>query len=175
MRVKRTEKTVYKFNELDDKAQHKALDKLWDINVDYEWWDCIFDDAKRAGIKIKEFDIDRGSFIKGELTNTLEFSLDAILKDHGDACDTWKTAKEYKDGLDELTQQWDDTPAEEKDDAEYEYEQKCEELKENFEHDILEDYLIMLRKEYEHQTSREAILEIIEANEYEFDESGNFA
>ena len=35
--------------------------------------------------------------------------------------------------------------------------------------------LKMLRDEYEYQTSREAIVEAIEVNDYDFDEDGNLA
>jgi hypothetical protein len=40
---------------------------------------------------------------------------------------------------------------------------------------LLEDYRIILSKEYDYLTSRESIIETIEANEYEFDENGNIA
>ena len=35
--------------------------------------------------------------------------------------------------------------------------------------------LTLLRREYDYFTSEEAIIETIEANEYEFDENGNLA
>jgi hypothetical protein len=38
---------------------------------------------------------------------------------------------------------------------------------------MLEEYIVLLRKEYEYLTSRDAIIETIMANEYLFDESGN--
>lgn len=43
MRIQET--TVYKFNELSDDAKQHALEKLWDLNVYYDWWDFLFDDA----------------------------------------------------------------------------------------------------------------------------------
>ena len=55
---------VYEFNELSEEAKEKAIEKLWNINVDYEWWDCVYDDAENIGLKIKEFDLDRGSYVK---------------------------------------------------------------------------------------------------------------
>lgn len=39
------ETAVYKFDELSDTAKSYALEKLYDINVDYEWWDFLFDDV----------------------------------------------------------------------------------------------------------------------------------
>ncbi len=38
--------------------------------------------------------------------------------------------------------------------------------------ELLEDYRIILQKEYEYQTSEEAIIGTIEANEYEFTQDG---
>lgn len=38
--------TYYKFSELDDKAKEKVIDNNRGINVDHEWYDYIFDDAK---------------------------------------------------------------------------------------------------------------------------------
>lgn len=62
---------LYQFDELDEKAQQKALEKLWDINVnDSYWYDFITHDIKEFGNTSslgcaygREFDIDRGSYI----------------------------------------------------------------------------------------------------------------
>jgi len=37
--MKTIETAVYTFSELSDKAQERALEKLYDINVDFEWYD----------------------------------------------------------------------------------------------------------------------------------------
>lgn len=63
MRIK--EIKVYAFDELSDEAKDKAINKLYDINVGYEWWDSIYEDARNIGLEIESFDIDRGSFVKG--------------------------------------------------------------------------------------------------------------
>ena len=42
-----------------------------------------------------------------------------------------------------------------------------------FRRSILEDYRIILQTEFEYLTSEEAIVEIIEANEYEFTADGH--
>ena len=49
---------VYQFNELSDSQKQSVFDN-WRINgPDYEWWDCIYDDAKTIaalmGIEIKD-------------------------------------------------------------------------------------------------------------------------
>ncbi|MFA6083444.1 hypothetical protein [Mucilaginibacter sp.] len=47
---------LYSFSELDEKAREKALAELSGINVDFDWWDFIYDDviaiAKTIGITI---------------------------------------------------------------------------------------------------------------------------
>lgn len=50
-----------------------------------------------------------------------------------------------------------------------------EDLEKNFLHLLLEDYLIMLNRDIECQQSEACIAENIEANEYEFLESGERA
>lgn len=32
--------------ELDDQQRNELIEKHWDINVDYEWWDCTYDEFK---------------------------------------------------------------------------------------------------------------------------------
>lgn len=45
MRTIRTK--VYKFIELSETAQAKAIESFYDINVDFDWWDFIYDDFKQ--------------------------------------------------------------------------------------------------------------------------------
>lgn len=42
-------KTVYKFDELSDEAKEKAIEDYRVDGLNYEWWDYIFEDAKRMG------------------------------------------------------------------------------------------------------------------------------
>lgn len=48
--------TLYSFDELSDKAKQKAIENLYDLNVDYEWWENTYDDfhsmAKYFGIDV---------------------------------------------------------------------------------------------------------------------------
>ena len=43
-------KTVYQFNELSDEAKDKAIENYRQAGFDYEWWNYIFEDAKRMGV-----------------------------------------------------------------------------------------------------------------------------
>jgi hypothetical protein len=53
-----------------------------------------------------------------------------------------------------------------------EAEDDLSDIEDNFLDSLLEDYSIMLQKEYEHLQSEESIIETIVANEYEFTEEG---
>ena len=48
-----------------------------------------------------------------------------------------------------------------------------EDMDDDFRKELSDDYFHTLRNEYDYLTSREAIIESIESNEYEFDESGS--
>jgi hypothetical protein len=37
---------VYKFQELSDKAKEKALEKMYEINIDNDWWDFLYEGFK---------------------------------------------------------------------------------------------------------------------------------
>lgn len=169
--MKKVTINLYSFAELSDDAKQKALEKLWDLNVDHEWWEFIYEDAENVGVRIKGFDLDRhtidGDFISDAVA-------EKILKDHGENCETFKTAKNYYTEYDKLVEKYSDGKVLNKvaEDNEYEFDKEADELAEEFQDNILEDYLSMLRQEYEYQTSEEAIIESIEANEYQFTEDG---
>lgn len=156
MRIKETK--VYPFDELSDESKERAVAELWDINASYEWWDGIYDDAKNVGITITEFEVDRGSYCRGTIDDAIDTAR-AILKEHGDSCETYQTAKDFHDAVVKDGEETED------------YESLCSE----FEYSLLEDYRIMLQKEYEDLSSEQAIIETIEVNEYEFTEDGDLA
>ena len=166
MRTETIKRKLYKFEELSEEAQEEAIERLYDINVDYEWWNFTYDDAERIGLKITAFDIDRGNYIKGKVTEDTRTMAELILKDHGSITDTYKLAHEYLEQL-YIWQSYD----QEVDDYGYE-EDIPEDIEEEFIRQLKEEYLSILRKEYEYLTSREAIIETIEANEYEFTVDG---
>lgn len=167
MRIKTTETKVYKWEELTDEQKEKALSKLYDLNTEYDWWDGVYDDAENVGIKITSFDLDRNRHAEGDFTQSAVDVARAIVAVHGEQCETYKTAKAFLDEYpEEPNEDSDEYPA---------WENAVEEHEEEFKRSIIEDYLIMLQNEYEYLSSEEAIIETIEANEYEFDENGNIA
>jgi len=157
---------IYSFNELSEEAKKTAIEKLYDINVNHDWWEFTYEDAKNIGLKITSFDLDRNRHAKGELILSFAEVIANILKDHGETCDTYKTAEKYMEWWQPVFNKYMETE---------EGEEELMEIEEDFLKDLLEDYSIILQREYEYLTSEEAIIETIEANEYEFTEGGKLA
>jgi hypothetical protein len=153
MREETIIKKWYKYDELTDSGKERAIQKHWDINVDYDWWDCSYEDAAMVGIDIQEFDIDRGSKCKIKFKWSPLQVAEEIIKQHGDVCETYKIAKTYLDTL--------KTKSEDDD--------SIDDLRHEFKKDLECEYLRSLRSNYEYLTSKEAIIESIESNELEFD------
>jgi hypothetical protein len=57
--MKTIEINLYKFEELSEEAQAKAI-KNHQTHSNYEWWDCIEMNAKECGVIIDSFDTYRG-------------------------------------------------------------------------------------------------------------------
>jgi hypothetical protein len=177
--------TLYKFDELSEEAQEKALNDHWDLNVDHGWWECTYEDAERVGLEITEFDFGRRNSIKGELKEYLLDSCKAIRNNHGKHCDTFETAKQYLTEYIEEFKDWKKRElANSENDcgcdhwkpkdwlAEFKYTEEAQEVELNYKRTLLVDYLLILSKEYEYQISREQVIESIRANDYDFNEDG---
>jgi hypothetical protein len=154
--------TLFQFDELDDDAKEKARDWFRNgIQLD-EWWECVYDDAERIGLKISGFDLGGRMSIDAKLTESVSEVCRRILAEHGKDCRTWKTAIAFlADRRNGKTKAAD------------EYE--GEEIVESFRNELAQDYFFMLRDEYEYQYSDECVDESIRANEYEFTEEGEIA
>ena len=161
--MKTVEIKLYKFSELSEEAKERVLTDHYDINLFPEWWDGVYDDAAQVGLRITEFDLDHKS-ISGKFIDSAPAVAEAILAEHGKICETYKTAKSFLSDLEELTGKYTDIEDCPEDDIEA--------LEDDFLHSILEDYRIMLDNEYDYLTGKEAIIETIEANEYDFTEDG---
>jgi hypothetical protein len=164
-------KTVYLFDELGDRAKEKARD-WWRGSLCYdEWWQPVFEDAEQVHIEITSFDLYRCE-IAGRFTIEPHLVADEIQDNHGEECETYKTAGAYLKDRDKLIDEW---PRD--DDGEFENEgdldDRLDELDAEFLKNILEDYRIMLREELEYQESDENVDERIRINDYEFYEDGS--
>jgi hypothetical protein len=94
MRVIETK--AYTFDELSDDAKAKAISELSHINVDYDWWESTYEDAKNIGLKITGFDLDRRRHAIGEFTLSAAEVMANIFANHGEGCETYKTAKAFE-------------------------------------------------------------------------------
>jgi hypothetical protein len=164
--MKIIETKVYNFDELPKDIQQKVLEKNAYINVSYDWWEFTYEDAERIGLKIKGFDIDRGNYCEGEFTLSANEVAQNIFNEHGKDCETFKTATKFMEEWQPVFNEYMDENSEKFESRESE--DKLQDLEDEFLKDICEDYKIILRNEYEYQTSEEAIIETIEANEYTF-------
>lgn len=147
--------TVYKYDELSEKAKERARNWYAQGVFDFDWYDCIYEDAKNIGIIIQSFDCDRGSIELERNGLSLGFICDNILEQHGKDCDTYKLAQEfYKDRHNGYTKKL------------------GEDYRKEFFQKLAEEYLSMLRKEAEYMQSTEYLEQGIEANDYDFTEDG---
>jgi hypothetical protein len=168
--MKTIEVNVYKFAELSDKAKDKAISEFYDTNVNYDWWDSIYDDAATIGLKITGFDLDRSRHANGEFTLAANEVAQNIFDNHGKTCETFKTAETFMEEWQPIFNNYMDENHE--DYESYESEQKMQDIEDEFLKSLCEDYSIMLQNEYEYLTSEKAIIESIEANDYDFTENG---
>lgn len=159
MRTETVEHRIYTFDELSDDSKSKAVARLSDINIDHEWWDGTYEDAKTIGIKISGFDTGRGGVIDIKLIDEPINICKAILEHHGETCETYKLAQANLSAF----------LAHRMIDGHYD---ELHDLIETFTKELGQAYLSMLRSEYEYLMSEESIIETIEANEYEFTEDG---
>jgi hypothetical protein len=161
------ETKVFSFNELNEDAKEKAVQNLYDINIDFEWWEFTYYDAKEIGLKITSFDLDRNRHVKGEFIFEVKEVINAILSNHGQTCDTYKVAENYKEEIFSLIEK-----EENLDFRNYDLEGQISDLENEFLESLLEEYSIILQRECEYLQSEKAIIETILANDYEFTEEG---
>jgi len=146
---------LYKFNELSEDAQEKAIETNYDINVSFDWWEHTYEDAERIGAKINGFGLDRDQHCELQLTDDFKNVLQNIIKEHGEICNTHKIAKMY------LTEY---NKAEDEEDL--------NDLENLFTRDLGREYAKMLQQESEYLMTDEAVKESLEANDYDFLENG---
>jgi hypothetical protein len=153
------EKTIYKFEELDECAKSRARE-WYRSGIDYPWWDEVQSSLREFcdefGISVLDYSIGgRGAFIRTDANNShfrgrklSQFDREAMPTGFCFDCSLRYTfADEWKKSGDAL---------------------------ESFK-SALESFLHEVENDIEYQYSDEAVEESIEANEYEFDENGGRA
>lgn len=102
MNMRTITRTIYLFDELSEEAQRVALEKLWDLEVDHEWWEFSYDYIREVGEALGftldndfYFDIDRGSYFSFDGRITLE-----------DLAENWPIFNSSSDFGDELKKEF---------------------------------------------------------------------
>lgn len=170
MRTETKTINIYTFSELSPSAQEHAITQQGEFNASNEWWDYTYDDAENIGLKITGFDLDRSSYCEGHfILSACEVAAN-IFRDHGETCETYKTAEQFMGQWQPVFNSYTDESSEHYESRESE--DKLQELEDEFLKSLLEDYQIMLQNEYEYQFDETRCIEDIKANEYEFTEDG---
>ena len=187
---------TYSFKELSEEAQQTAIEKLYDINVDDEFWsECILDDAKEIGqligIAIKNIYYS-GFYSQGDgacFEGSYAYQIGGL-----------KALKEYAPEDKELHRiarrlqeiqaiNFYQLEASVKQSGHY-YHEFCTDIQVDRHYECANDYAIeeitellrdfmhwiyrQLEQEYEFQTSEEQIQDTILANDYQFNINGTF-
>ena len=171
---------VYAFAELSDDAQERALNEFRDINLDFPWCCSTFDTLRTAGkligldIDMIYFDIDSYCMFDAYYRYA-RGAVKAVKAEFPRATDLHDVARNLQGLQRRHFYSLRCNVASQRDTNSY----QCFRFGEDYEcdlGDIIDDFAhwawILLRDEYEYLTSDEAVKEMIEANEYEFDEDG---
>ena len=148
--MKTIEIKAYEFNELNKKAKDKVLFDFIDINTNYDWWDIVYDEFDYLGLKVNSFDIYRQT-IDIEFKNDIKDFCNNVVNDWHDTdivniCDDYLVNENNPNKKNET------------------YYKRL----------IADEVLTTLTNEYDYQSSSEAIIETIEANEYLFTNEGKY-
>jgi len=170
--MKTIEINLYKFSELSEEAQQKAIESLADINTDHDWWKATYEDAENIGLKITGFGLN--SYATAEVIDSHFMMAEEIVSGHGKDCDTHRIAKVFLKDWATLVAKYatEDDPERVAEENLEEFDPLGDTLEEAFLEELREAYRIILKKDYEYRTGKEAIIETIEANGYDFTEDG---
>lgn len=146
---------LYTFDELSKEAKQKALESLYDINVDYDNWYYCEPDFQI--IDLKSFDLYRRE-IEIDFRESAEDTARTILEEYGNKTDEYALSKAFIKEFESCTEDG--------------YCDDCDEHRAEYKNDLAQCYLSNLQKQYDYLTSDEAIIETITANEYYFTGDG---
>ena len=176
-----TSVTVYSFDELSEDAQERALNDLRWVNVEHNWWECSYDMIRTAGkllgLRISDIQFDIYSYCTFDAHyRYVRGAAKAVRDEFPRADDLCYVARD----LQALQKRRSYSLSCEVTGGRSMNYYRCFRFGVDYECDALGDILdefahwarILLRDEYEWLTSKEAIREMIEANEYEFTEDG---
>lgn len=157
---------IYKVNELSGKVQTFVLDKYREIMIYYQWWDFIYEDARRLGLEISAFDT-YDKTISIEYTENADVVANNITKEWAEGTDLYRLANDFLNSYNKLkTEQTFDKYGDSEQDDDIKY------MEQEFLMGLGKEFLSGLNKDYEWRTSDEAIIEYLEDNQYFFTENG---
>jgi hypothetical protein len=187
-----------KFDELDERTQEKVLEKHGDINVDYDWWDFSLEgwkeDLEKLGIYKPEISFSgfwnqgdgasfTGSLGSNEVITFLKekkvlkkfrYLVDNIRRSNLDISINFERVSSHYSHENTCKTRLDwDVYGELNYDLVSSRANELEEYLEEWRLDTCHTIYKSLNDEYDYQTSREVVIETLEANEYEFDEEGD--
>jgi hypothetical protein len=172
--MKTIQVNLYQFDELENKVRDKVLiDELY-INVEDNWWEAVYEDAKNIGLKLTGFDIDRAQYCTGEWMRDALFTAGEVTEQHGENTPTFLATKLFWSAQNDLlaTCPKDGNGEPECPEA---VEDQMDTNEANYLKHLLRLYLQMLNKEYDYLVSDTAIRETIEVNQYWFTADGERA
>jgi hypothetical protein len=187
---------VYKFAELSEEAKKHALEKLYDVNTDYDWHEFSFEtfetilnmigiDSTVKNISYSGFSsqgdglsfVGRYSYKKGAL-KAIKKEFPTMAEVHSIVQNIQDIQKKCFYGIiGEIKRNsyhycHENTVSFSVDDYSS---RKAESLEDEIEMEfrsLMQEFYSMLEKEHEYLTSEKAIIETIEANDYDFTENG---
>lgn len=145
MRQVTTVTNLYKFGELSNEAQDKAIERVREVNVLGEWWEGIYSDASAVGFKITGYVRGEDGHLNGEFTEDAKEVAGRILASHSIKWPTYKAAMDFI---------------------------QCKIPRALFLINICEEYRASLNRQFDELTGREQITETLYANDYEFTVDG---
>lgn len=165
---------VYEYNELSEEAKAVARNWWHEAGGLDNWWECTYEDAKQVGLKLLSFDLTSASYVHNLdgcfITSATECS-EAILSNHGEHSDTYKTAKAFDAVLDALPE----LPSEDASNYGEIQRDLCESVdtvEADFLDALLRVYTKLLQQQLEYMESEEYTAETLTADGYTFTESG---
>ena len=166
-KMRKIEINLYKFEELSEEAQAKAI-KNHQLHSEYEWWDSIVINAEESGVVIESFDIDKGDIsvsFKWEAHDVAN----ALVKFWGADSDIGKICQTFLDKRNVLYKKYAGDEASTYNEKLYESE---DELVDDFHTDVSHYFLKQLRDELEWIESDEYAREYLSDMDYDFMEDG---
>lgn len=153
---------LYQFSELSKEAKEKALKHFADINFTDNWWDSYDVEINDLWLELTWFD---HHYCNISMWDTLLNVCNKIIAEHGETTDTFKTADRFKKRLEKYMLTWP---------TDIEIEDKLNEMTDEFIEAIEKDFWKIFREQMYYMATDKAIIDTIEANEYEFTEDGTF-